>query len=422
MTMGEQSGGAIGGTRGGIYYGWTLLVSLGVISIIAYGTLQYFFGVLVVPVERELGWSRAQLSLGYSIALLVSGLLGYPIGRWVDRRGARGILTSGAALAGLSLIGLSRVTEPWQWHLLWGGGLGMAGAMTQYPVSFTVVANWFHRRRGAALALLTVLGGLASPIFIPLAGWLVPRVGWRETLLVFGLTHLVIALPLALLTVRRHPEDLGLFPDGAPSAAEAATTPETGIGPREALGRLPFWTIALTNLAGQVGFNVLFAHQVAYLIGRGQSPVLAATLTGMLGVASLPGRYVVNVLSDRILPQRLLGVAQAVQALGVLLLLLADSTLWLVAYLIVYGSAFGTPGALMTSARAQHFGRRSFGAIAALQGYPAIVAAALGPFLAGWLYDRSGSYQATFAVVTTLYALSAAAMLATPRPRPLDRR
>ena len=110
------------------YYGWTLLVSLGIISIIAYGTLQYFFGVLVVPVGHELGWSRTDLSLGYSIALLVSGLLGYPIGRWVDRKGARAVMASGAVLAGLSLIELSKVRHLWEWYLLWGGGLGVAGA------------------------------------------------------------------------------------------------------------------------------------------------------------------------------------------------------------------------------------------------------------------------------------------------------
>ena len=403
--------------QGRIYYGWTLLVSLGVISIIAYGTLQYFFGVLVIPVERELGWNRTQLSLGYSAALLVSGLLGYPIGRYVDRRGARTVLAAGAVLAGLTLIGLSRVRQPWQWYLLWGGGLGVAAAMTQYPVSFTVVANWFHRRRGAAMALLTVLGGLASPIFIPLAGWLVPRIGWRETLLVFGLTHLVIALPLALLTVRRHPEDLGLFPDGSPSAVEATTTPLAGIGAREAVGRLPFWTLTLTNLAVQIGSNVLFAHQVAYMIGRGQSPAAAATLAGMVGLASLPGRYVFNVLSDRFPSQVLLAVSQAVLALGVVLLMLADSTGWLIAYLLVYGCAFGAPGGLTASARAEHFGRRAFGTIAALQGYPSLVGAAFGPLLAGWVYDRSGSYRLTFIVVAFLYALSAAAMVATPKPK-----
>jgi MFS family permease len=408
--------------RSGLYYGWALLVCLGVITIIAYGTLQYAFGVLVVPVGQGLGWSRTELSLSYSIALVVSGLLGYPVGRWVDRKGARAVLASGAVLAGLSLIGLSRVDQFWGWVLLWGGGLGMAGAMTQYPVTFTVVANWFHRRRGSALALLTVLGGLASPVFIPLAGWLVPRVGWRETLLLFGLTHLGIALPIALVMVRRHPEDVGLFPDGAPSAEEATTSPLTGVGVRCALRRVPFWTLTLTNVVALLGSNVLFAHQVAYMIDRGQDPVVAATLAGMVGIVSLPGRYIFNVMSDRFHPQVLLGISQAVLALGVVLLALASSTGWLIAYLVVYGSAFGTAGALIASVRAEHFGRRAFGAISAIQGYPGLGGAALGPVLAGWLYDHSGSYRLTFALVAALYLVSAAAMFLTPKPMHISRK
>ena len=407
--------------RGGFYYGWTLLVCLGVITIIAYGTIQYAFSVLVVPVGQGLGWSRTELSLSYAIALVVSGLLGYPIGRWVDRNGARAVLASGAILAGLTLFGLSRVDQLWGWVLLWGGGLGIAGALTQYPVTFTVVANWFHRKRGSALALLTVLGGLASPVFIPLAGWLVPRVGWRETLVLFGLAHLCIALPIALLMVRRHPEDLGLFPDGAPSAEAAATAPLTGVGVRQAVRRLPFWTLTLTNVVALLGSNVLFAHQVAYMIDRGQDPTVAATLAGMVGVASLPGRYIFNVMSDCFPAQLLLGISQAVLALGVVLLALASSTGWLIAYLLVYGSAFGTAGALIASVRAEHFGRRAFGAISAIQGYPGLGGAALGPVLAGWLYDHSGSYQLTFAVVAALYLVSAAAMVLTPKPMHIGR-
>jgi MFS family permease len=106
-----------------------------------------------------------------------------------------------------------------------------------------------------------------------------------------------------------------------------------------------------------------------------------------------------------------------VQALGVVLLAAADSLEGFVLYVAVYGSTFGAPGGLIASVRAQHFGRRHFGAIAALQGYAALAAAALGPLLAGWLYDRTASYRLIFAVAATLYALSAAAMLSTPRPR-----
>ncbi len=398
------------------YYGWRLVTALGVISIIGYGTILYFFGVLVVPVEQELGWHRAELSLSYSVAIVVSGLLGYPVGHWVDRKGARAIMACGSILAGLSLIGLSRVHQLWEWNVLWGGGLGVAGAMTLYPVAFTVVANWFHRQRGQAMALLTVLGGLASPIYIPLAGWLVPRVGWRETLILFGLTQLGIAFPLALLAVRRHPEDAGLFPDGAPSAEVAPTTPLSGIVLRSAMRQLPFWTLTFTNGVGVLGTTMLFAHQVAYMIGRGQDPAVAAMLAGFLGLASLPGRYVFNAMSDRVHSQLLLGVCQTMLALGVGLLTLASSTTGLIAYIVVFGSSFGAGAALTASVRAEHFGRRAFGAITAVQGIPSLAGAAMGPLGAGWIYDRSGSYQLAFTISAALYLLSAVGMFLTPKP------
>ena len=403
------------------YYGWTLLAALGVITIIAYGTSQYFFGVLIVPVGQELGWSRADLSLSYSISLIVAGLLGYPVGRWIDRYGARAIMAAGSVAAGLSLILLSGVQQRWQWDLLWGGGLGVAGAMTLYPVSFAVVANWFHRRRGTAMALLNVLGGLASPIFIPLAGWLVPHVGWRQTLVIFGLIQLCVALPLVLLTVRRHPEDMGLFPDGVGAAEAAASTPRSGETLQQAVRRLPFWTLTVSNGLALLGSNVLFVHQVAYMIGRGQSPSAAATLAGLVGVASLPGRYVFNVMSDRFHSQSVLAVCQATLALGVVVLALASSRSGLIVYVIVYGAAFGTSGPLIASVRAEHFGRRAYATISAVQGLPSLGAAALGPLAAGWLYDRSGSYQFAFAIVAALYLVSAGAMVVTPKPQRLVR-
>jgi len=105
-------------------------------------------------------------------------------------------MTLGSALAGIALIGLAWVHTLWQFYALWSGVLGLATALILYPVSFTVVTNWFERRRGKALAVLTLLGGLASPIFVPFAGWLVLHLGWRGTVIVLGLLQLCIALPI----------------------------------------------------------------------------------------------------------------------------------------------------------------------------------------------------------------------------------
>ncbi len=266
------------------------------------------------------------------------------------------------------------------------------------------------------MALLTLLGGLASPIFIPLAGWLVLRVGWRETLTIFGLVHLGIGLPLALLTVRRHPEDIGLFPDGAQAASATPSTPISGVSLREAVRHLPFWTIALAYCVGLLGSNVLFAHQVAYMIDRGQNPTTAATLAGLLGLASLPGRVVFNVLSDRYRSIVLLTIGQSVLAFGVVVLALANSIGGLLVYIIIYGAAFGAGASLAASVRAEYFGRRAFGAISAAQGIPGLAGAAFGPLATGLIYDRAHNYQLAFAIVAGLYVLSAATLSLTPRP------
>lgn len=419
------------------YYGWALVVALGISTIIAYGTTEYLFGVLVVPMCRELGWDRASLSGAYSLMLLFAGLLGVPIGRVVDRRGARLAMAVGSALAGLCLLGLSAIHSLWQFYLLWSGGLGAATALIFYPVTFTVVANWFMRRRGEALAVLTLLGGLASPIFIPLAGTLVPSVGWRETLVMMALAQLGLALPLNAILLRRRPEDLGLRPDGdrAPQppplpqscvrhehkeslTAEAARSSLPGLTLHAAVRRVPFWTLTAAYALAALATNVLLVHTVPYLIGRGYGVQLAAGLAGAVGLASLPGRYALNRWSDRagVGPQRLLCLCLALQTIGVLLLLGGGflGLGWLVAYVLVFGAAYGAASPLRAGVMAEQFGRRAYGAITAVQGVPVALAAAFGPLAAGWLYDWLGGYGLALGLCAGAFLLAAVAVGLTP--------
>ena len=396
------------------YYGWVLVATLGVTTIISYGTSYYLFGVLVVPLGRDPGWGRSAVSGAYALGVVLAGLLGVPIGRLVDRRGARLPMAAGSAVGGLSLLGLSGVHALWQFYLLWAGGLGLAGALTFYPVSFTVVANWFDRRCGAALALLTLLGGLASPIFVPLAGALVPRLGWRETVAALGLVQLCVALPLHALMVRRHPEDLGLQPDGTAAEGSARAAPASGLGVRAALRLRAFWMLTFAYALATLAASVLLVHAVAYLIGRGYGGATAAAFAGAVGLASLPGRLGLNLLSDRVGPQPLLALCLAAQAAGVILLLHAGSAGWLVAYVVVYGAAFGAISPLRAAVMADHVGRGAYGAITALQGVPIAVAAGAGPLGAGWLYDRTGGYAPAFWLAVGAFVLASLCVAATP--------
>lgn len=399
-----------------LFYGWVLVWVLGVTTIVSYGTTQYLFGVLVLPIERELGWDRTTIAGAYSLGLLLSGLLGVPIGRLVDRHGARLPMAVGSGLAGLSLWGLAAAREPWQFYALWAGGIGLANALTLYPVTFTVVTNWFERRRGAALAGLTLLGGLASPIFIPLAGALVPRLGWRGTLLVMGATQLLVALPLHALLLRRRPEDLGLRPDGATDATGGPTPPVGGMGSAEALRQGAFWVLTGALALALLASTAVATHQVAYLIGRGHGAELAATVAGLVGLASLPGRWFLNRLADRVSPQKLLGGSLVAQSGGIALLIQATSVGWLAAYVLVFGGAFGAISPLRAAVMAQRFGRRSYGTIVAAQGVPVAICAAAGPVLAGRLYDALGDYGAALWLCAGSALVAGAAVLLMPTP------
>jgi MFS family permease len=393
------------------------MVVLGITTIISYGTTQYLFGVLVVPISISLQWNRASVSGAYAGGLIVAGVLGVPIGPLLDRFGARVLMSSGSLLAGLSLIGLAQMHDLFQFYVLWSGGLGLAMALTLYPVTFTVVANWFVRKRGAALAVLTLVGGLSSPICIPLSGTLVAHIGWRATLVVLGLSQLFLALPLHTFALRRHPEDLGLSPDGERARPEQELTRLPGTSLQEALGSSTFWMLTASLSLVMLGSTVVFVHQVAFMIGRGYDPVLAATLSGMLGLVSLPGRYVFNILSSRISAQTLLALSVVAQAVGIAVLVLAPSLLLLVFYVIIYGTAYGAFSPLRASVMADHFGRRAYGSITAMQGVPVALCAGLGPLAAGWLYDTLHHYELAFWLCAGAFLLAALGLFVTAQPQ-----
>jgi MFS family permease len=403
------------------YFGWVLVGALGFTTVVSYGTTYYAFGVLVVPIANELGASRAVLSAAYSLSILLAGFLGFPIGRLLDRHGPRGLMVTGNIVGGLVLVALSAVREVWQFDLLWGVGLGVATALTFYSVSFTVIANWFRRRRGSAMAWLTTIGGLASPVFIPLVGWLVPQVGWRETLVFLGLAQLAIAVPIHALLLRRHPEDMGLEPDGTisgPSPGDPVRGSDrlAGTTLRRAIADPTFWALTAAGGIEQLAAMVVVVHQIPFMIARGFDPIFAAGIAGLVGIVSLPGRFLLNRASDRFGSQLLLAIVLAILGLGTAVFTLASSAVGLYAYVAIYGIAFGARSPLRASVMADHYGRRDYGAITAVQGVVVAVPAALGPLAAGWLFDRLGSYSVAFWLTAALILAAAAIIFLTPRP------
>jgi hypothetical protein len=214
--------------------GWRMVLALAVTETVSFGILFYAFTVFVEPMRAELGWSTATITAGFSIGLVTSGLMAPLAGRWVDRHGPRGLMTVGSLVATAGLVAWSQVSTPLGFYALWAC-IGAANAMVLYEPAFALVAVWFDRRRGAALTLLTFVAGFASVIFVPLAGLLVERLGWRDTLLALAGVQLLVTTPLHALVLRRSPADVGQEVDGGTRLA--APAPLAGACPAEAGAR-----------------------------------------------------------------------------------------------------------------------------------------------------------------------------------------
>jgi MFS family permease len=322
------------------------------------------------------------------------------------------LLCVGGAVNVVTLLLLSRAGSLPAFATIWATGCGITMALTQYPLTFVVVANWFDRRRPAAMALLTTIGGLSSPIMIPLAGWLVQTHGWRTAVALLALPA-ALTIPLALFLVRRRPEDLGLTPDGA---SEARPGPGTGLTLPSALRRSAFWLITLGGVATMFCANALQVNQIPYLITRGLSPVAAASVVGLAGLASVPGRLFLNLAGQRLHPQWLLALAMLGMGLGVLVLLLTTGYGPTLAYALLYGAGYGAATPLRGTVMARQVGRRAYGAITAVQNLAVLGGSAAGPLVVGALYDRTQAYELALILIVVVIACGALTTLLAPRP------
>jgi MFS family permease len=301
-------------------------------------------------------------------------------------------MSIGSIVLGGSLLLLAGVRNLPEFYAVWGLGIGLGTALTYYPVSFTVVANWFDERRMQALSTLTFMGAFSSTLFYPLNGALVNTFGWREGVAILGALQLALTLPLHAIVVRQNP------------------VPPSGIELGPALRTPAFWLItAAISLSFFASTTVLVEH-IAYLISRGYAPTLVSASVGLFGVAYLPGRFVVAYAGRRIALRFLISGALVLEGVGIVLLILAYDLVSIFLYIIVFGAAYGALAPLRAAIMAEQFGRRSYGAILAAQGIPIAFLAALGPFIGGRLIDVFG-YGASFGACIGALLLAALVIL-----------
>ncbi|WP_158890655.1 MFS transporter [Amycolatopsis anabasis] len=391
-----------------IGYAWWLVGTLGITTIISYGTSQYLFGVLIAHWQRDLGAGRAAVAGVYSLGLLASGVFGLAAGRLLDRYGPRVPMALGSAASGAALLAMSTVHSAGWLYPLWAGLHALGMGLTYYPVSFAVVTTWCPGHRESALSVLTFVGGTSSLVFTPLAGWLVQETGWRETLVVMGLIQLCVALPLHALVLRNGPAD-----------RDRPDRPADGDRPARvsrAVRLRSFWALTIGGALVMLAAHVVFVYLVPYLGERGVAPLTAAAIGGLIGVSSPPSRLALGLLSRVLSPVRLLVLVLVFSGLGVVLLVLTVRPVLLAIGVIMFGAGYGAQAPLRALVLSHQVDPSVYGTLSGLQNLPAAAFGAGGPMIAGLLYDRGG-HEWIFAGTAAALLLAAACSAVRTRSR-----
>ena len=421
--------GATGGR--GIFYGWWLVIITGLVMVIATVPLFHAMTVWAVALEREFGWSRAQLGLALTLTRVESGLIGPLEGYLVDKVGTRRMVLIGLAILGGAWIFFSRVENLWMFYVAYvlmavGQGLG-----SWIPL-MTMLNKWFIRRRSSAIGWANVVSRFGALLLVPLTAWCVAdapgRIGWQLTALILGIGILVLTGPLASL-IRNDPRDYGEMPDGdahrppppstvGASGAASAASRQQELTASEALRTPAFWLIAFGHGFTSMVILAIMTHLGLLMVDRGFSTQdtgwVVSAYTGVAMVFQLVGGY----SGDRISKRVALAFFTAVQAAGVLILVIADSLPMFYAFAVLFGAGFGGRNPLTVAIRADYFGTGSFGKILGFSTVPMnILLLTASPF-AGWMSDRYGNYDLAFLILAGLNLVGALCFITAARPRP----
>ena len=396
-------------------FSYAYLITAICFSIQALGVGTYIsFGVFFNPLMEEFGWSRAAIAGASSTAFFSMGIFGVIIGRLNDSFGPRRLMSVAALLLGLGCVLMGRLTTLWELYLYYGIIFGM-GLSAIDVIALTTIIRWFSHRRGFMTGIVK-MGTGAGQFAMPLAAsGLILLYGWRWTIAIIGTVVAVILVLMAQL-LHRDPSALGLksMPvTGKNNCLAPATVPSLPLS--RVFRTVQFWTICLVNFFLVFCLMVIILHIVPHVRDSGIPPIQAAGVLSTIGAVSMLGRFVSGLVIDKRGSKTVMKVC-FILLLGDLVWLQFAHRLWMI-YLfgVIYGLAHGGFFTAISPLVAEWFGIHSHGTLLGIVVCFGTTGGAVGPLIAGHLFDLSGSYQSTFLILTTL-ALVAWGLLLSLRP------
>ncbi|MBT2489934.1 MFS transporter [Streptomyces sp. ISL-96] len=381
-------------------------------QITGWGVVYYAFPVLLPHLTADTGWSTSAATAAFSVALLVSALAGIPVGRILDRRGPRAVMTTGSLIAVVSILLIAAAPNVYVFIAAWVvAGVGMAA--TFYQPAFAAVTRWWGSGRVRALTIVTLAGGLASTVFAPLTAVLADHLGWRTTYVVLAVILAAVTIPAHSFALRA-PWPAASPPDesaGGPTDGPAEESAEGPTAGRTPVARSrPFLVLTLAFALSGFAMHAVVIGLVPLLIERGAAATTAAWALGLGGAGQTLGRTLYATLARRTgVTTRTTVLIAAGGATTAALALVPGPVPLLILLAVLAGVVRGNLTLLQATAVAERWGTGDYARLSALLAAPATVAGALAPWAGAALAPTLGGYPALFAVLAAASLAAAAA-------------
>jgi len=392
----------------GIFYGWWILIASAAALTLISGVTFWSPTLYVGPLEDDFGWSRAQVTAGFSIAFLMMGLTGPLVGRWVDASGARWILVTGGILVGASFLLVATTSSLWQWYLYLSINTAFRQLILFIPLQ-ALVSRWFDRRRGFALGVLAAASAVGGLVVVPVLRVIIDQFGWETSFVVTGVAVAALFVPLGLFVVRDSPADMGTYPDGEMPAHREPhePVPVKGVSLAIAMRTPIFWALTLALGIFFFSFFGFMVHQVPYYESVGISRTVAATFVAIMAGITIFSRLGIGEFADRIDRVERLAMALCASLMaGMATLLVSSGYAGIAVFLVFFIIGSGAGPVLQPLLLMRSFGVSHYGSIMGASIVVQTTAMTFSPVIAGAIYDATGAYDWVLVMFLCTFAIS----------------
>lgn len=387
------------------------VVAFAAASILAVHALVLFtFGVFFKPLTTEFHWSRGALSGTLSMYLLLIGILGIFTGRLSDKHGPRILITTTGLLTGIGFLLMSQINSLWQVYLIWGVLMGIGGSCCFTPL-YSTIPRWFEEKRGMAIGIIAAGYGLGAVVSPPLAQWLLSTYDWQWAFIILGLVTFLIVVPLAQLMRHSH-QRAGIKRNSENGTLETIGDRQppnldiTGSSFMQAVKAGHFWVFGITVLCFFCCLQAINAHIVPHITDIEIPEVVAASILSLSAGTSIISRFSIGFISDKVGGKLTLSACLAFATLALTWLIFIREIWSFYMFAVLFGIAYGGMVPLITIVAVELFGVSFLGMILGGVMLLCAIGEALGPVLAGSIFDITGSYSLAFLICVVLSSLA----------------